>query len=52
VLSVVTGLTRARAWGLAPGGTIVLVAVGVFAVLAAIDAVAGEGGLVRSVVHE
>jgi zinc transport system permease protein len=31
--SVVAGLTAAREWGLAPGGTIVLVAVAVFAVL-------------------
>ena len=31
-LSVVAGLTTARQWGLAPGGTIVLVAVGAFAV--------------------
>jgi zinc transport system permease protein len=52
VVSVVVGLTMARAWGLAPGGTIVLVAVGVFAVLAVIDAVSGERGLVRSVTHE
>lgn len=39
ILSVVTGLTAARLWGLAPGGTIVLVAVAVFAVLALLDAV-------------
>ena len=52
VVSVVAGLTMARAWGLAPGGTIVLVAVGLFAVLAFIDAVTGERGLVRSAVHE
>jgi zinc transport system permease protein len=32
--SVVVGLALARQWGLAPGGTIVLVAVAVFAVLA------------------
>ena len=37
--SVVAGLAAARVWGLAPGGTIVLVAVGVFAVLALVDAV-------------
>ena len=47
--SVVAGLAMARAWGLAPGGTIVLVAVGVFAVLAIIDALTGERRLVRSV---
>jgi zinc transport system permease protein len=52
VVSVITGLTMARAWGLAPGGTIVLVAVGLFAVLAVIDAVTSERGLVRSVTHE
>jgi zinc transport system permease protein len=46
--SVVAGLAMARGWGLAPGGTIVLVAVGVFAILAIVDAVAGERGLVRS----
>jgi zinc transport system permease protein len=34
VVSVVAGLVAARAWGLAPGGTIVLVAVGIFVVLA------------------
>lgn len=32
--SVVAGLAAARVWGLAPGGTIVLAAVGVFAALA------------------
>jgi zinc transport system permease protein len=37
--AVVAGLTAARTWGLAPGGTIVLVAVGAFAVLALGDAV-------------
>jgi zinc transport system permease protein len=46
--SVVIGLGMARAWGLAPGGTIVLVAVGIFALLAVGDAVAGERRLVRS----
>jgi zinc transport system permease protein len=48
VSSVVAGLAMARAWGLAPGGTIVLVAVGVFAILAVVDAVTGERSLVRS----
>lgn len=33
VVSAVAGLAAARAWGLAPGGTIVLVAVGLFAVV-------------------
>jgi zinc transport system permease protein len=33
VVSVVAGLAAARTWGLAPGGTIVLVAAGLFAVL-------------------
>jgi zinc transport system permease protein len=46
--SVVIGLGMARAWGLAPGGTIVLVAVGIFALLAMADAVSGERRLVRS----
>jgi len=46
--SVVIGLGMARAWGLAPGGTIVLVAVGFFALLAMADAVTGERRLVRS----
>jgi ABC-type Mn2+/Zn2+ transport system permease subunit len=32
--SVVVGLAAARAWGLAPGGTIVLVAVAAFGVVA------------------
>jgi ABC-type Mn2+/Zn2+ transport system permease subunit len=32
VVSVVLGLAAARAWGLAPGGTIVLVSALVFAV--------------------
>jgi zinc transport system permease protein len=36
VFSVVIGLATARAWGLAPGGTIVLVCAGVFAVTTAI----------------
>ena len=40
--SVVAGLSAARLWGLAPGGTIVLVAVGIFAALALADAVVGE----------
>jgi zinc transport system permease protein len=40
--SVVAGLTAARLWGLAPGGTIVLVAVGVFAALALVDAVLSD----------
>jgi zinc transport system permease protein len=35
VVSVVVGLGAARVWGLAPGGTIVLVAVALFAVVAA-----------------
>jgi zinc transport system permease protein len=52
MVSVVIGLAMARAWGLAPGGTIVLVAVSVFALLAVVDAVTGRGGLVRSVQHE
>lgn len=34
VVSVVTGLAAARIWGLAPSGIIVLVAAGIFAVLA------------------
>lgn len=34
VVSVVVGLAAARVWGLAPGGTVVLVAVAIFAVLA------------------
>ena len=38
LLSVVAGLTAARAWGLAPGGTIVLVATLAFAVAAAATA--------------
>lgn len=41
IASVVAGLSAARIWGLAPGGTIVLVAVGIFAVLALADAVRG-----------
>jgi zinc transport system permease protein len=35
--SVVVGLTAARRWGLAPGGTIVLVTVAVFAVVSQLD---------------
>ncbi|HUF33225.1 MAG TPA: metal ABC transporter permease [Acidimicrobiales bacterium] len=38
VASVVVGLVSARVWGLAPGGSIVLVTVALFAVLAGIDA--------------
>jgi zinc transport system permease protein len=34
VVSVVAGLAASRLWGLAPGGTIVLIAAGVFAVVA------------------
>jgi len=34
VVSVVAGLVVARVWGLSPGGTIVLIAAGVFAVIA------------------
>ena len=37
-LSVVAGLAAARRWGLAPGGTIVLVAVGAFAVAVGVTA--------------
>jgi zinc transport system permease protein len=40
--SVLAGLTAARLWGLAPGGTIVLVAVGVFALLALADVVLSD----------
>ncbi len=36
VASVVAGLAASRAWGLAPGGTIVLLSAGVFALVAAI----------------
>ena len=36
VSSVVIGLAAARQWGLAPGGTIVLVAVGIFLVLSVV----------------
>jgi zinc transport system permease protein len=36
VVSAVAGLAAARAWGLAPGGTIVLVAVGLFAVVSVV----------------
>lgn len=42
LLSVVVGLGAARGWGLAPGGTIVLVAVGIFALLAIGQSVAGN----------
>lgn len=48
VLSAVVGLAVARAWGLAPGGTIVLVAVALFAVLSLVVAAAGGRGM-RSV---
>jgi zinc transport system permease protein len=34
VVSVVVGLAAARIWGLAPGGTIVLIAAAIFAVIA------------------
>jgi zinc transport system permease protein len=39
VVAVVAGLAAARLWGLAPGGTIVLIAAGAFAVLAGAAAV-------------
>lgn len=42
LVSVVVGLGAARGWGLAPGGTIVLVAVGVFALLAIGQSVLGD----------
>lgn len=42
LVSVVVGLGAARGWGLAPGGTIVLVAVGVFALLAIGQSVTGS----------
>jgi zinc transport system permease protein len=41
VVAVVAGLVAARTWGLAPGGTIVLVSVGLFVVLALGGAVRG-----------
>jgi zinc transport system permease protein len=41
VLAVVVGLVASRLWGLAPGGTIVLVSVGLFVVLALAGAVRG-----------
>jgi zinc transport system permease protein len=37
VVSVVLGLIAARVWGLAPGGTIVLVTIGLFAVVAGVS---------------
>ncbi len=40
VVSVVAGLTLARLWDLAPGGTIVLVAVGVFVGTVAVQSIA------------
>lgn len=43
IASVIVGLGAARAWGLAPGGTIVLVAVAVFGIVAT-----GERALVRA----
>jgi zinc transport system permease protein len=50
VVSVVAGLVAARVWGLAPGGTIVLFAAGIFAVVAlarrgAVLRLRGEGAL-------
>lgn len=48
LLSVVVGLGAARGWGLAPGGTIVLVAVGVFALLAIGQSVTGNRRAVGS----
>lgn len=48
IVSVVVGLTAARIWGLAPGGTIVLVAVAVFAALALADTVRGDSRPVGS----
>jgi zinc transport system permease protein len=42
VSSVVVGLAAARQWGLAPGGTIVLVAVGTFLVLSVVLSVFGR----------
>jgi zinc transport system permease protein len=38
VASAILGLGSSRQWGLAPGGTIVLVAVAVFAVVSLVDA--------------
>lgn len=48
LVAVVSGLAAARIWGLAPGGTIVLVAVGIFAVLAAGQTIAGSRRAVGS----
>ncbi len=41
VVSVVAGLAASRIWGLAPGGTIVLIAAGIFAVAAFVRRAAG-----------
>lgn len=48
LVSVVVGLGAARGWGLAPGGTIVLVAVGVFVLLAIGQSVLGDRAPVGS----
>jgi zinc transport system permease protein len=36
VVSVVAGLAASRIWGLAPGGTIVLIAAGIFVIIAVV----------------
>jgi zinc transport system permease protein len=47
VASVIVGLTLARLWGLAPGGSIVLVAAGIFLVVAALRRALPGAVLVR-----
>ena len=42
VISVVAGLAASRVWDLAPGGTIVLIAAGAFAVVALITRTMGR----------
>lgn len=47
LVSVMAGLSAAYWWGLAPGGTIVLVAVAIFGMVAVIDGLAGAPKLRR-----
>ena len=57
VASVVAGLAASRIWGLAPGGTIVLISAAIFAVVALVkratrpEAPGGGGGAVNAELH-
>jgi zinc transport system permease protein len=51
IVSVVIGLTAARAWSLAPGGSIVLSVTALFAVAATVGGIARRGGVGPIVPH-